>query len=156
MGPQPSRWASDEAALPPSLTAHGRPQPLDDSTAVTNSVPAIASLPALFDNDSDSETVLPAASTTIDWHYAQPRRVAMLTLTSAANAGAPSDWQLQASADGEHWLTLDTRRYQRFAWPRQTRAFAVQAPGEYAYYRLRFDTAEAARALAEIELLGNP
>jgi len=154
MGPQPSRWASDEAALPPSLTARGRPQPLHDREAVTDSAPAIADLPALFDNDSGSEVALPAASTTIGWRYAQSRRVAVLTLTSAAAAGAPSDWQLQASTDGKHWRTLDTRRHERFAWPRQTRAFAVSAPGEYAYYRLRFDAADAARGLAEIELLG--
>src|SRR3546814_13413847 len=60
----------------------------------TSSQPAIASLSALFDNDSGSEAVLPAASTTIAWHYARPRRVAMLTLTSAAAVGAPSGWQL--------------------------------------------------------------
>ncbi len=158
MGPKPSRWASDEATLPPSLTTHGRPQPLRDPGAITGSTPVIAGLPALFDNDSDSEAVLPAASTTIDWHYAAPRRVAMLTLTSASRAAAPSGWQLQASVDGHHWRTLDTRQQQRFAWPRQTRAFAVQAPGEYAYYRLRFDAATAAapRGLAEIELLGVP
>jgi hypothetical protein len=158
VGPQPSRWASDEAALPMSLTTHGRPEPFRDSAAITSSVPAIAGLPALFDNDSDSEVVLPAASTTIDWHYAQPRRVAMLTLTSTASTAAPSSWELQGSADGNRWHTLDTRQHERFAWPRQTRAFAVQAPGEYAYYRLRFDAATDAskHALAEIELLGIP
>jgi predicted alpha-1,2-mannosidase len=158
MGPEPSRWASDEAALPMSLTTHGRPEPFRDSAAITSSVPAIAGLPALFDNDSDSEVVLPAASTTIDWHYAQPRRVAMLTLTSTASTAAPSSWELQGSADGNRWHTLDTRQHERFAWPRQTRAFAVQAPGEYAYYRLRFDAATDAskHALAEIELLGIP
>lgn len=156
MGPRPSRWASDEAALPPSSTTHGRPQPLRDLDGITSSTPAIARLPALFDNDSGSEAVLPAAASTITWHYARPRRVGMLTLTSAAKAGAPSGWQLQASADGKHWSTLDTRRHERFAWPRQTRAFAVPAPGEYAYYRLRFDATDAARALAEIELLGEP
>jgi hypothetical protein len=154
MGPQPSRWASDEAALPPSLTTHGRPEPFRDPAAITSSVPAIASLAALFDNDSDSEAVLPAVSTTINWHYAQPRRVAMLTLTSTVLTAAPSSWRLQGSTDGNHWLTLDTRRQEHFTWPRHARAFAVHTPGEYAYYRLRFDATDAARALAEIELLG--
>src|SRR6185312_5667973 len=74
MGPTPSRWASDEAALPPSLTPHGRPQPLRDPGAATSSTPTIAGLPALFDNDSASEAVLPATSTTIAWHYAAPGR----------------------------------------------------------------------------------
>ncbi len=80
----------------------------------------------------------------------------MLTLTSAASGVAPSGWQLQASVDGRHWITLDTRARQRFAWAQQTRAFAMAVPGDYAHYRLRFDPASAGemRSLAEIELLG--
>lgn len=80
----------------------------------------------------------------------------MLTLTSGASAAAPSDWQLQASSDGQHWHTLDARQHERFAWPQQTRAFAVHAPGNYAYYRLQLDPSAGASptALAEIELLG--
>ena len=81
----------------------------------------------------------------------------MLTLTSGASAAAPSDWQLQASSDGQHWHTLDARQHECFAWPHQTRAFAVHAPGHYAYYRLRLDPSAGAAptALAEIELLGS-
>jgi len=80
----------------------------------------------------------------------------MLTLTSGATAAAPSGWQLQASTDNKHWRTLDTRQNESFPWPRQTRAFGVRDPGSYAYYRLTFAQAGggAARALAEIELIG--
>ncbi|OOG48792.1 alpha-1 2-mannosidase [Rhodanobacter sp. C01] len=158
MGPQPSTWGSDEAALPPSLTAHGKPQPLRDLTdggrGEVSSSPAIPQLAALSDNDSSTEAVLPSVATTISWHFAQPREVAMLTLTSGARAAAPSGWQLQASGDGQHWHTLDARRHERFAWPQQTRAFAVHEPGSYAYYRLRFEPNSTKQALAEIELLG--
>ncbi|WP_077511818.1 GH92 family glycosyl hydrolase [Rhodanobacter sp. B05] len=160
MGPKPSAWASDEAALPPSLTAHGNPLPLRDLTdgghGEVSSSPAIPQLAALSDNDSRTEAALPAAPTTISWHFAQPREVTMLTLTSGASAAAPSDWQLQASSDGKHWQTLDARRHERFAWPQQTRAFAVHAPGKHAYYRLRLDPSAGTvpTALAEIELLG--
>jgi hypothetical protein len=97
---------------------------------------------------------LPPA-TTIDWHFAAPREVAMLTLTSGTSAAAPSSWELQASRDGQHWHTLDARQHERFDWPRQTRAFAVSIPGQYAYYRLHFDTNRAA-ILAELELLESP
>ena len=119
-------------------------------------IPVIPGLPLLFDNDSGTEVAWPAAAATIDWYFGLPRRVTMLTLTSGSAAAAPSGWQLQGSADGQHWSTLDTRRDERFAWPRQTRAFAVQEPGEYAYYRLQVDAAatNGGRALAEIELLG--
>jgi hypothetical protein len=160
MGPRPSRWASGEDALPPSLTAEGLPQPLHDLVEKrlgrARSIPVIPGLPLLFDNDSGSEVAWPAATATIDWYLGLPRRVTMLTLTAGSTAAAPSGWQLQGSADGQHWSTLDTRRDERFAWPRQTRAFAVREPGEYAYYRLQVDaaTTNAGRALAEIELLG--
>ncbi len=162
MGPQPSAWASDEAALPPSLTAHGKPQPLRDLTdggqGEASSMPAIPQLAALFDNDSSTEAALPAVPVTLSWHFAQPRQVALLTLTSGASMAAPSSWELQASSDGRHWHTLDARRRERFAWPQQTRAFAAHAPGEYAYYRLRLDPAPdgTPQAFAEIELLGTP
>jgi predicted alpha-1,2-mannosidase len=160
MGPQPSHWASDEAALPTSLTAHGEPQPLRDlidaGHGEATSSPAIAQLPALFDHDSTTEAALPAGPSIVRWHFPQLRTVSMLTLTSGASAAAPSNWQLQASTDGKHWRTLDTRKNESFAWPLQTRAFGVRTPGSYSYYRLRFDQASgsATRALAEIELLG--
>ncbi len=160
MGPRPSRWASDEAALPPSLTGEGLPQPLHDllekRLGRARSLPAVAGLPLLFDNDADTEVAWPAATATIDWYFGLPRRVTMLTLTAGSTAAAPSGWQLQGSADGRHWSTLDARHDERFAWPRQTRAFAVREPGAYAYYRLQVDaaTTNARRALAEIELLG--
>ncbi len=161
MGSKPSRWGSDAAALPPSLTAAGqRPRPLRDFTAdpgtIVRSTPTLAGMSELFDNDSGTAASVPAASITISWHFAQPRRISMLTLTSAASGVAPSGWQLQASVDGRHWITLDTRARQRFAWAQQTRAFAMAVPGDYAHYRLRFDPASAGemRSLAEIELLG--
>ncbi len=160
MGPQPSRWASEEAALPTSLTAHGKPQPLRDLTdggqGEVSSSPVIAQLAALSDNDSSTEAALPAGPSIVRWHFPQPSQVSMLTLTSGASAAAPSSWQLQASTDGKHWHTLYTRKNESFAWPLQTRAFGVRTPGSYSYYRLRFDQASggAARALAEIELLG--
>ena len=160
MGPKPSHWASDESALPASLTTQGKPQPMrnlvDAAQGEVTSVPAIAQLPALFDHDSSTEAALPAGPAIVSWHFPQARQVNMLTLTSGASAEAPSSWQLQASTDGKHWHTLDTHQNESFAWPHQTRAFGVRTPGSYSYYRLRFDraSASAARALAEIELLG--
>ncbi|MGH8157371.1 MAG: GH92 family glycosyl hydrolase [Rhodanobacter sp.] len=160
MGPQPSSWASDEAALPASLTAQGKPEPLRDLTDAgqgeVSSTPVITKLAALSDNDSSTDAALPVAAVTIRWHFTQPREVALLTLTSGTSKPAPSSWQLQGSADGRHWHTLDTRQHERFAWPQQTRAFAVRTPVRYAYYRLRLDpsTDGAPTALVEIELLG--
>ncbi|MEO8809985.1 MAG: GH92 family glycosyl hydrolase [Rhodanobacter sp.] len=157
MGPKPSAWASDEKASPPSLTMQGKPQPQRDLTDVArvevSSAPALPGLAALTDNDSSTETALPATPVTLRWHFAEPQTVALLSLTSGASTAAPSSWQLQASDDGRHWRTLDATRHERFRWPHQTRVFAVHAPGRHAYYLLRFD-AGVASTLAEIELLG--
>lgn len=160
MGPKPSRWGSDPDALPTSLTAQGKPQPWQDLVGAgqgeASSAPALPQLAALFDHDSSTETALPSGACSVTWHFPQPRQVTMLTLTAGASAAAPTDWQLQASNDGQHWQTLDTRHGEHFPWPRQTRAFGVPTPARYAYYRVSFAAASdaAARALAEIALLG--
>jgi hypothetical protein len=79
----------------------------------------------------------------------------MYTLTSPAHAAAPSNWALEASDDGQHWMTLDARNHERFPWPRQTRVFGIKQSAKHAYYRLAFDDAASAQAaLAEIELIG--
>ncbi len=160
MGPKPSVWGSDASSLPASLTADGqKPQPMRDLTGAgqgeANSQPAMDKLDALFDNDSDTETMLPAVASTVRWHFPQARQVTMLTLTSGATSAAPSDWQLQASSDGRHWHRLDTRKGETFSSPHQTRVFGIRQPGNYAFYRLSFPATQGrARALAEIELLG--
>ncbi|MDQ6647669.1 MAG: GH92 family glycosyl hydrolase, partial [Pseudomonadota bacterium] len=161
MGPKPSSWGASEAALPPSITTHGQPAPLRDVTdghaAQMSSSPALASLQALSDNSSDTEWVLPAQTTALNWTFAKPQAVSMLTITSGATKKAPSDWELQGSSDGEHWQSLDQRHAQTFAWARQTRAFGLHHPGSYTHYRLRVvSTPGSATSIAEIELLGRP
>lgn len=157
MGPQPSTWGSSEQALPASLTAAGKPMPLRDlvgpGQGQAGSEPAISDLDALFDHTSDTQAQLPSPHAIVSWHFPQPHAIAMYTLTSGAQAAAPSNWQLEASDDGRHWSVLDARRDEHFPWPRQTRAFGIHQPAPHAYYRLRFDNDKAA-ALAEIGLLG--
>ena len=157
MGPTPSAWGSDAQDLPPSLTTRGKPLPMHDlvgpGQGEPGSEPSLADLHRLFDHTSDTETPLPAAHPFVSWHFPQPQTVAMYTLTSAKQTPAPSSWTLEASDDGQHWTVLDTRKGERFPWPRQTRAFVIRQPGQHAYYRLRFDN-DAPKALAEIALLG--
>ncbi|RDS85381.1 GH92 family glycosyl hydrolase [Dyella psychrodurans] len=157
MGPKPSRWGSDEQALPPSLSTTGAPSPMHDlvgpGQGTPRSEPEISNLNALFDHSSDTEAPLPRAQSIVSWQFLQPRTVAMYTLTSATQAQAPSDWTLEASDDGQHWTVLETRKNERFPWARQTRAFDIGNPGQHRYYRFRFDN-EAPTALAEIALLG--
>jgi Glycosyl hydrolase family 92 len=159
MGSTPSKWGSSEDALPPSLTTYGKPSPMrdlvDTGDGQAASDPAMPELANLFDHTSDTEAQLPGAHPTISWHFPQPHTIAMYTLTSAVHAPAPSNWKLEASDDGQHWMTLDARRNERFPWPRQTRVFGVQQPAAHAYYRISFDdTALAQKALAELEFIG--
>jgi predicted alpha-1,2-mannosidase len=157
MGPKPSTWGSDEQALLPSLTTQGKPSPWRDLVGPgqgrADSEPAMPDVNALFDHTSDTEASLPAPHTMVSWHFPQPHQVAMYTLTSGAHAPAPMNWKLEASDDGQHWMTLDSQQDQRFAWARQTRAFGVDKPSAHAYYRLSFDNS-ANTSLAEIALLG--
>jgi predicted alpha-1,2-mannosidase len=160
MGPKPSNWGSSEQALPASLTITGKPAPLRDlvgpGQGQSSSEPAIPNLAALFDHTSDTEAQLAGPNTIVSWHFPQPRTVTMYTLTSGAHAPAPSDWRLEASDDGQHWTTLDTRQGERFPWARQTRVFGIHPPGQHAYYRLHFTNSAAVptTALAEIALMG--
>jgi hypothetical protein len=158
MGPKPSSWGGDAQAAPPSLTTSGKPAPMHDlagpGLGQAGSEPAMHGLDALFDHTSDTEATLPGAHAVVSWHFPQPRRVAMYTLTSGKQAPAPSNWTLEASDDGQHWTKLDARQSEHFPWARQTRAFGIQKPAAHAYYRLRFDDASTT-ALAEIALLGH-
>ncbi|GLQ88654.1 GH92 family glycosyl hydrolase [Dyella flagellata] len=157
MGPKPSSWGSEEQDLPPSLTTTGKPAPMHDlvgpGQGKPGSDPAMPDVGKLFDHTSDTQAQLPGTHPIVSWHFPQPRPVAMYTLTSARHAPAPSDWTLEASDDGQHWTTLDTRQDERFPWPQQTRVFAVREPGAHAYYRIRF-VSKAPAALSEIALLG--
>jgi hypothetical protein len=157
MGPKPSTWGSDEQDLPASLTTTGKPAPLHDlvgpGEGQAASEPAIADLNNLFDHTSDTEAALPGKHVAVSWHFPTPHAVEMYTLTSGAHASAPANWKLEASDDGQHWTTLDTRTDERFPWARQTRVFGIGKPAAHAYYRLSVDN-HAPTALAEIELLG--
>ncbi|BCU78037.1 RICIN domain-containing protein [Luteolibacter sp. LG18] len=48
----------------------------------------------------------------------------------------PKDWQLQGSADGSSWTTLDTRTAQAFTNRYQAINCAIASPAAYRFYRL--------------------
>ncbi|MFY1669737.1 GH92 family glycosyl hydrolase [Plantactinospora sp. WMMB334] len=149
MGPAPSTWGTGEAALPTSLTPPGAPpRPLADITVQGGAA-------ALTDDTSATGAPLTAPVT---WTVSgTPELVTHYTLTSRAAAGDPTGWTLSGSYDGSRWTVIDSRSDETFSRRAQTRAFAVQHPGRYGYYRLApTGSTGGPAALAEVELLANP
>ncbi|WP_394940430.1 GH92 family glycosyl hydrolase [Psychromicrobium sp. YIM B11713] len=66
------------------------------------------------------------------------KTVLSYSLTSADDAPPrdPAAWQLQGSANGSDWTTVDSRTAQSFAQRGLKQAYEVRAPGSYSYYRL--------------------
>lgn len=154
MGPEPSRWGTGADDAPPSLTARGkRPALLHDLLAG----PAQArledgrALDALLDDDADTAVPLGAKASVVFSGVADGVP-SMYTLTSGDRTIDGGEWTLEARASGGRWTTLDIRRGEGFAWPRQTRPFRIAKPGRYAEYRLRIG-APGRLQLAEVELL---
>ncbi len=60
------------------------------------------------------------------------------SLTSGGDAPLrdPVDWDLQGSADGQAWTTVDSQRGQSFADRGLKKLYPVAVPGSYQYYRL--------------------
>ncbi|WP_404825721.1 GH92 family glycosyl hydrolase [Plantactinospora soyae] len=148
LGPVPSGWGTGAASVPTSLTEPGAPaRPLADITVKGG--PA-----ALTDDTSGTEAAL---NTAVTWSVpGTPELVTQYTLTSGANPGDPRGWRLAGSYDGKKWTVIDTRAEQTFPWRAQTRAFTVERPGRYAYYRLEPTGSDGAVTLAEVELLAKP
>ncbi|MFE7407019.1 GH92 family glycosyl hydrolase [Isoptericola sp. NPDC057559] len=163
MGPTPSAWGTGEDDALPSITqGDDVPDPLADvtgpkkGTATTDD--SVAKAGTLFDDTSATSTTFTSAKPSVAYELkGRTARVTMYTLTSAAEKGAdPKAWTLQGSADGRKWVTLDTRRGQKFAERQQTRAFSVADPGIYGHYRIVVTSSQdKATALSELELLAH-
>ena len=108
----------------------------------------------LFDDTSATAATLGSRPVWVAYRFDEPRQVELYTLTSGPAPGDPVDWTLRGSLDGEHWDVLDRRSDEAFRWRLQTRPFAVDRPGAYAWYRFDFEAGDGPVALAEIELLG--
>jgi hypothetical protein len=158
MGPAPSSWGTRPEDAPPSLTTDSNiPRPLADTASggTATASDGTATGP-LFDNTSATQATFSAANPSVEYHYATgTKRVEFYTLTSGAAAGDPTGWTLSGSNDGTTWTALDERSGRTFRWRKQTQAFQVARPGDYALYRLELTSAPGS-SLAEIELLARP
>jgi predicted alpha-1,2-mannosidase len=154
MGNRPSSWGTGAGDAPPSPTDG---TVVSDLTSPGGAVTASGGVDAaaLVDNTSATQVTFPAGPATVQYRLDKPERIAQYTLTSGAQAGDPTGWTLEGSADGTHWQQLDQRSGESFAWRQQTRAFTPASGGSYQYYRITLAAGSAPIHLSEVELLGN-
>jgi len=147
-----------EIAAPLSDVVSGRVKFVDSTKALTAAGAVISDSikdhGKLFDDTSESSTTVKAGDSLV-FASSAPRRVSMITLTSAAASRGVTGFKLEASNDGQGWMLLDQRTDLEFEWDQYTRPFSIpeEKRGMYLYYRLTFEGSSKS-SLAEIELLG--
>ncbi|PVG81801.1 alpha-mannosidase [Nocardioides gansuensis] len=157
MGPQPSRWATGTAAVPPSPSDRAA-APLTDATGPEKGIASgVPSAPRLFDNTSGTVTdVVPGSG--VQYRFlSRPVEVSRYTITSGTGSNHLTGWVLEGSDDGTTWTEADRRKAETFRWAKQTRPFEIDQPRAHRFYRLRVTGLSGETAsLAEVELFGLP
>jgi len=110
----------------------------------------------LADGNVNTKWLAGSATAWVTYKLAQPTAVVAYALASANDAPArdPKSWQLQGSADGTTWKTLDTRANQSFSSRFQTREYSVANTTAFPYYRLNItaNAGDSGTQLAELLL----
>ena len=73
----------------------------------------------------------------------KPKRMLAYTITTANDVDTrdPKTWRVLGSSDGQNWTTVDTENYGAWMGLRYSRrAFLVNNPGSYKWYRLQIDS----------------
>ncbi|MFC7272989.1 GH92 family glycosyl hydrolase [Paractinoplanes rhizophilus] len=91
-----------------------------------------------FDGDKGTKWLTFATTGWVAARLDTPLTVTNYALTSGNDVRErdPADWQLQGSADGSTWITIDRQTGQTFEKRGQTRGYAIASPAPYSYYRL--------------------
>ena len=154
MGSEPSGWGvgSDFAS------ATGRREKLNTAEDYTKEAAktykGITSGSNLFaDNSSSYATV--SGTGTVDFTFAEAKKVELITVTSARTQGLNVGIKLYGSATGESgsYKELINEREVNYQWAQYVRPFKVAEPAEYKYYRLELSGGGTFQ-LGEVELLG--
>ncbi len=110
----------------------------------------------LADGDVNTKWLVGGTSAWVTYKLAQPTSVVAYALASANDAPGrdPKNWQLQGSADGTTWTTLDTRTNQGFTNRFETREYSVANTTAYLFYRLNItaNAGDSGTQLAELLL----
>lgn len=70
--------------------------------------------------------------------FDEPQLIGAYTFTSGNDAPTrdPKSWNLEASNDGENWVTIDERSEETFGTRLETRRFEIATPVAYTHFRL--------------------
>lgn len=129
------------------------PEKLTNAGSVASE--SIKDLNKLFDDTSETFATFESGSSLV-FASSNPRKVSMITLTSASSGQSPKGVTIEASNDGETWMTIEERTDLKFEWKQYTMPIAIKEEnrGMYCYYRVTLDGSGRNVSLAEIELLG--
>jgi predicted alpha-1,2-mannosidase len=158
MGPEPSRWGTEDDDAPLSLTTGtATPNPIADVTRSAEvSCSACTNVQGLFDDTSSTDVVFSKDEASVDLHFASTApAIRLYTMTSSADTTDPAEVVLLGSNDGTEFVVLDRRTQLRFADRRETQVFRIATSGKYSHYRLTF-LGRAPMSLSEVELLSKP
>jgi predicted alpha-1,2-mannosidase len=112
----------------------------DKITAVTASSdnPPNETAPKAADEDPNTKWLTFASTGWLQYQLSGDVTVKKYALTSANDSPGrdPKDFQLQGSANGTDWTTVDSRTGQDFAHRFTSHVYDVATPGAYRYYRL--------------------
>lgn len=79
-----------------------------------------------------------ADSVAITFSYAAPVTIETYAITAGKDREEcnPTEWELQGSADGVDWVSLDSRQGEQFSHRYATQFYSLAQPATYAHYRL--------------------
>ncbi|MPZ94849.1 MAG: glycoside hydrolase family 92 protein [Propionibacteriales bacterium] len=123
----------DHFGLPGDISAH-----ITEVTASAENTGAGEVAVNVADGDINSKWLAFESSAWLHIELDEPVTIVRYALTSANDAPErdPRAWELQGSADGVTWTTIDTRTAQQWDERFQTREFELAAAQTYQHYRL--------------------
>ncbi|WP_444997531.1 basic secretory protein-like protein [Aliikangiella sp. IMCC44359] len=111
-----------------------------------------------FDNSTSSKWLTFSSTGWIAYQLDKSATLSRYSISSANDVPSrdPQDWQLQGSADGANWNTVDSRSGQSFSTRFEKKEYVINNASSYSYYRLNVTRNNGASILqlSELELIG--
>jgi hypothetical protein len=148
----------------PTMTSNTTPSGVASASSSVNSdYGAWKAFDKIYNNGNSD--VWMSAATAYGWlsyQFSSPVIIRKYTISnlSSVESGAyatrsPKDWTFEGSSDGVSWNILDSQQNQTGWTSAQKRAFTINKPNSYAYYRLNItaNNGETYIAISEVEMM---